>query len=160
MSTEVVVEQRPEVAEYLTRVEALFGDVERWLVDLEPSDHFRRTAVELAEQRFGTYKAQSLEVVRGDVGPLHFVPRGRDMLGAFGRVDVRGVLGSEMLVWVAAGGPAVGFSFSDGSPTAEVVGRSMFPGVPQGWAWVDQSRATLVHLDADVFRSRVLESLS
>jgi hypothetical protein len=83
------------------------------------------------------------------------------MVGAEGQVDVRSQLGQEILVWVRAGGPAVGFRFSQGTGEApeELSGRSMFPGIAEGWAWSDEDRGELLHLDLSVFRDRILSSI-
>jgi hypothetical protein len=35
----------------------------------------------------------------------------------------------------------------------------MFPGVAEGWAWSDEDRGELVHLDFNVFRDRILSSI-
>lgn len=56
-------------------------------------------------------------------------------------------------MWVRSGGPAIGFKFSRGADEApdELSGRSMFPGIAEGWAWSDEDRGQLVHLDLPVF---------
>src|SRR6266704_745308 len=97
---------------YLQRVDQLYTDVRNWITALEPNAQFIETEIELVEGATGPYKAKNLEIARPGRPALHLIPRGRYMVGAEGRVDVRSRLGWEILVWVKAGGPALGFRFS------------------------------------------------
>ena len=147
---------RPDVTEFLARLELLYADAQRWL----PAARFSRSVVELDEMATGPYTAPVLEVTRPDAGPLRFVPRARYMLGGSGMVDLESNLGSETLVWVLAGAPEVGFKFPDGTPPIEVIGAPTRPALPAGWVWVDGHHHDLVHLNRDVFLNRVVDTLS
>ena len=83
------------------------------------------------------------------------------MIDAEGQVEVRSQLGREVLVWVRPGGPALGFRMSAGNGEApeELYGRAMFPGIAEGWAWVDDDQRKLEHLDLAIFRDRILKSI-
>jgi hypothetical protein len=149
------------VQSYLQRVDQLYSDVRNWMTALEPNAQFSETQIELVEEATGRYQAKSLEIARPGRPALRLIPRGRYMVGAEGSVDVRSRLGREILVWVRAGGPAVGFRFSAGSGDApeELSGRPMFPGIAEGWAWSDEDRGELQHLDQDVFRSHIVNNI-
>jgi hypothetical protein len=149
------------VQTYLRRVDQLFADVRNWMVALEPDAHCSESQIELAEGATGPYKATALDVVRPGRPALRLIPRGRYMVGAEGRVDVRSRLGREILVWVRVGGPAVGFRFSPqtGEAPEELSGRPMYPGIAEGWAWSDEDRGELLHLDLAIFRDRILNSI-
>jgi hypothetical protein len=149
------------VQTYLERVEHLYTDVRVWMAALEPSTQFSETEIELDEEATGAYKAKSLEILRPGRAALRVIPHGRYMIGAEGRVDVRSRLGREILVWVRAGGPAVGFRASTGNGVdlEELSGPLMFPGIAEGWAWTDEDRGELVHLDLTVFRDQILKSI-
>jgi hypothetical protein len=157
----VQTDPRTNVNTYLLRVAELYADVRTWMASLEPSSQFSEIDVELNEEVTGSYKAKTLEVTRTGRPSIQLVPRGRYMIGAEGRVDVQSHLGREVLVWVRAGGPAVGFQFSSGGGRApeELLGRQMFPGVAEGWAWSDEDRRELLHLDLAVFRDRILNTV-
>ena len=146
---------------YLQRVHQLYTDVRSWITALEPKAQFFETEIELVEEATGPYKAKSLEISRPGRLGLRLIPRGRYMVGAEGRVDVRSQLGREIFVWVRPGAPAVGFKFSRGNGEApeELSGRPMFPGIAEGWAWSDEDRGELLHLDLSVFRDRILSSI-
>jgi hypothetical protein len=146
---------------YLQRVDQLYADVRNWITAMEPNAQVFETEIELVEEATGPYKAKNLEIARPGRPALRLIPHGRYMVGAEGRVDVRSRLGQEILVWVRAGGPAVGFKFSRGTGEApeELSGRLMFPGIAEGWAWSDEHRGELLHLDLSVFRDRILSSI-
>ena len=146
---------------YLHRVDELYSDVRKWITAIEPDAQFSEPEIDLAEEATGAYKARILEIIRPGRPALQVIPRGRYMVGAEGRVDVRSRLGRELLVWVRAGGPAVGFrvSLGSGGVPEELSGHAMFPGVAEGWAWADEDRGKLIHLDLAVFRDRILNSI-
>lgn len=148
------------VRNYLQRVDRLYADVRDWMTALEPDAQFSETTVELDEMATGPYEAKCLEIARSGKPALRLVPRGRYMLGAEGMVEAYGLLGREILVWVRAGAPALGFRFSsaNGEGPEEVYGDPMFPGVAEGWAWNDEEGGELLHLDPTVF-GRILKSI-
>ena len=152
---------KANVDAYLRRVDQLYADVRNWMTALEPNVKFFETDTELNEEATGPYDAKCLEIARPGRQALRLIPRGRYMIGAEGLVDVRSRLGQEILVWIRAGGPALGFKFSPGTGEApdELSGRSMFPGIAEGWAWSNEDRGELLHLDLSVFRDRILSSL-
>ncbi len=149
------------VQTYLQRVDQLYVDVRDWMKGLEPDAQFTETVIDIAEEATGAYKAKSLDIARKGKPALRLIPRGRYMVGAEGRVDVRSRLGREILVWVRSGGPALGFrtSADGGDAPEELSGRAMFPGIAQGWAWADEDHRALQHLDLAVFRDRILSSI-
>ena len=149
------------VRTYLQRIDQLYGDVRDWMSALEPNAKFSETQVDLDEEATGPYETKSLEIARPGRPAIRLVPRGRYMIGAEGRVDVLSRLGRETLVWVRAGGPAVGFRFAPGNGRVpeELSGPPMFPGLAEGWAWSDEDRGELLHLDMGVFRDRILSSI-
>ena len=148
------------INEYLGRLRQLYESVREWMLDAEPDVQFRETETELNEEWTGPYRAPSLVMVRGAGFDLRFMPQGLYMLGGRGRVDVRSRLGSEMIMWVEEGGPAIASWVSDEGRLEESTGRPMFPGVPEGWAWVDDSRRQLLHLDRGVFVEEIVRRLS
>jgi hypothetical protein len=159
MTTQAVA--NANVQSYLQRLAQLYDDVRSWMCAFEPSSQFSETDIELLEEATGRYTARMLEIARLGRPAIQLVPRGRYMLGGEGRVDVKSRLGREILVWIRAGGPEVAFRFSAGSGEApeELSGRPMFPGIAEGWAWSDEDRGELLHLDQAVFRDRILSSI-
>ena len=147
------------IREYLKRVEELYGSVRDWMSD-RPGIKFLRGETRLNEQYSGPYKARVLKVAQAGGPAFTFVPKGAYSIGDRGQVDVEGPLGSESLVWVEEGAPGIAFRELADGRIESLRGRPMFPGVPEGWAWVDSARRRLVHLDRDVFLKDVIGSLS
>ena len=85
--------------QYLRAVKNLYEQIERLLV--EPIEQktatLSRRPKELSENYIGTYKADDLILLAGDE-QVRFSPRGRNIVGASGRVDVLGERGEEILV--------------------------------------------------------------
>lgn len=156
------IDVQEEIARYERRLEELYDSVIAWVreevPDAEVSD---TTPVELNEQATGPYKVKSLEIAMPGRVPIRLVPRGIFVLGARGRVDVRSRLGREILYWVDYGGVSDSTSSAVSSDsTLDRITRPVYPDVEEGWAWGDESRRRLVHLDENVFRNNVLNSLS
>ena len=85
--------------EYRKAVNGLFKQIEILLE--EPISKgwaaLQRRAKELSENYIGTYTVDDLVLVVGDE-QIRFSPRGRNIVGASGRVDVLGEHGEEILV--------------------------------------------------------------
>ena len=157
MVTRVNVEA--DVADYRRRLDELHDSVRTWFTSVEPAARFSEREIELEEQLAGRYAAKVLAVDCGPGARWQFIPRGAYMVGARGRVDVRGPLGTGILVWVEEGGPALAFREVTRGHVEESRGRHIFPNVAEGWAWVDNDRRELRHLDRDAFLATVVESL-
>ncbi len=84
---------------YLDALNALYKQIEEFLVDpiKKGQAKLRREPRELTENYVGTYSVEDLVL---EVGTEHvrFVPRGRNIVGAAGRVDVLGDGGDATLV--------------------------------------------------------------
>ncbi|MBM4037006.1 MAG: hypothetical protein FJ290_00710 [Planctomycetes bacterium] len=147
------------VAEYLERVEELYANVREWMSD-EPGVEFSEGKTRLNEEYTGPYAAKVLKVKLNGGKALSFVPKGAYFIGARGHLDVSGPLWRETLVWVDEDGPAIAFKETAEGQVEVLQGRPMYPGVPRGWAWVDNSHRRLVHLDRKVFFRKLLRALT
>lgn len=148
------------VSEYLDRVESLYESIREWMRQEDPEVEFTERDVTLNEELAGRYRAKTLKVLRPGRPAMAFVPRGVYMVAARGRVDVLSALGSEILVWVEAGGSAVAVRESGGAGTVSSSVRSLFPRVTAGWAWVNDTKTRLEHLTREVFLQRIAGPLS
>jgi hypothetical protein len=149
-----------EVGCYHSRVDSLYQDIRRWIIERSPGAVFAQTQVELSEEPTGAYKLQSLEVSLPGLPAVRFVPRGIFMVGAHGRVDVRSRLGREVLVWVEEGGPVLNVTEDFAIEPEAVISRPLFSNVGEGWAWSDFRRNQILPLDAEVLWDRVLKPLT
>jgi hypothetical protein len=81
--------------EFLQALNKLFEQIQGELVDSDVE--VDRDEIDVYEQSFGGYKAPRLDLVIGDEA-VAFIPKGFNIVGAVGRVDVKGERGDGMLV--------------------------------------------------------------
>src|SRR5437016_9153408 len=100
--------------------------VEAAIRKAEPDVKFvRASLVQIEEELTGPYAVPSLEVSIPTKTDIRLVPKGIYLIGAKGRVDARSRLGTEILVWVEEGGPALRMAVA-GDDVAPVT-RPVFP---------------------------------
>jgi hypothetical protein len=136
---------------YCDRVSRLYGQVELWLKDT--SLQTRQTAHVLSEELFGKYRTSLLEIYDPYsklVATLQ--PTGASVIGAEGRVELRGRIAREGVVYFPAGGPQARRRVGVG-PSATWVSHPVFKGVSdEGWYWLESARLSRARpLDKDLF---------
>ena len=84
---------------YLAAVESLYRRIESMLGEAiqKKSVTVQRHPKHLTENYIGTYQADDLTLVIGDE-QVRFSPRGRNIVGATGRVDILGERGETILI--------------------------------------------------------------
>jgi hypothetical protein len=105
--------------EYLSAVRDLYDQIEKMLVEPigQKTVATQRRPKQLTENFIGTYSAEDLVLVIGDEH-VRFSPRGRNIVGAAGRVDVLGDRNEATLVFV----PQSGWGFVQSrQPRLEIV---------------------------------------
>lgn len=85
--------------DYLAAVEKLYQEIESILGDAIDKKEVtvQRHPKQLTENYIGTYRADDLALVLGDE-QVRFSPRGRNIVGATGRVDIVGERGETILI--------------------------------------------------------------
>lgn len=88
----------------------------------------------------GSYQTTRYDIeVDGDL-ELTLLPYGIWLVGAHGRIDVKGPSGTEKLIYLKPGGPAVRVEVSSGGRDLESHTHSTFQNVDEeGWCWYDDS---------------------
>jgi len=147
--------------EYLARVSTLFAQARQWTSEIDPNATFEEQDVSLTEEPVGPYSANELIIKCQDLKPIRLIPRGRWIIGAEGRVDMKSNLGTKTLVYTSEGGPHVkidtltenGRILERGKP------RPVAKDITEGWVLVQNRQlGMLPSLDADLF-CRLLEVL-
>lgn len=121
------------VAEYLRRLAALYSEAEGWLQDAGFSCLREETG--LNEEVGGHYTAPRL-LIRTSQGRrvAELEPVGAHVVGAYGRVDLRGAFDRIPIVYLVKGGPAVRTRISAGSAATDERVTPLFRGVNcDGW---------------------------
>jgi hypothetical protein len=86
-------------AKYVAAVDALYQQIETVLAEpiAQQTVKLGRRQKNLTENYIGTYAVDDLLLLIGDE-QVRFSPRGRNIVGASGRVDVQGERGEEILI--------------------------------------------------------------
>ena len=123
--------------EQLDKVQAEFS---RLLREAGHTVEVGSTSTTNQEELSGTYETTRYHiVVDGDL-ELTLHPYGIWLIGAHGRIDVKGPSGTEKLIYLKRGGSALRVEISSGGKSIESESRSMFQNIEEdGWYWYDDS---------------------
>ncbi len=149
--------ETPEL--FLERVDALYEKIKQWLMAIDSSITVTEEDITIEEQPGESYSARVLIVNRPGYETIRFVPKGRWIIGAEGRVDVQSRLGTEALVYVSDAGPV--FRAEILTEGGKVLGHeSPLAGeVAEGWVFV-QNRQLGIFPSLDAFLlERLIEIL-
>jgi len=147
--------------EYLARVESLYAQVRAWIRAFDPRATLEEEDTLLREEPVAPYKAKILVIERPGYKPVRLIPRGRWIIGAEGRIDMKSDLGIETLVHVSDGDPHVRMDLltENGKLLEEEEPVPAAGDVAEGWVFVQNRQiGMLPRLDAALFR-RLLEVL-
>ena len=149
---------------YLERVRQLYDTVRSWLIEMEPdATGAQEGTVQISEQDHDPYPAPIFAITRATGERLSLTPKGCQIVGAQGRVDLEGPGGMESLVFLTEGGPVIRISelTSSGRRLSTPSGRRLVShDVAEGWVWVQNKEVGLFpSLDPDLFH-RLLEVLT
>jgi hypothetical protein len=121
--------------EYLTALDGLYDDVDDW-VKIRGFETVRGLK-EIREEEFGIYEAPTLEIKLGERFIARLDPIGASIVGADGRVDLKGRVTSEIISLFEKPRPSIAISdvFNE-----EVPKQRMYPFYPEvtepGWYWI------------------------
>jgi hypothetical protein len=141
------------VEEYLRHLEDLYNQIREWLREVGLA--WEEKSVAIHEERSGQYAVPRLLIRRPDgeqVAELN--PIGADIIGAEGRVDLRGPLDSRPILYLLKGGPTfkTAISTSSGEKQEEHV-QPLFKGIDhEGWYTPEDRRPKSVQaLERETF---------
>jgi hypothetical protein len=147
--------------EYLEHVAALYSRVREWLRGFAPDAQIETERITLREEPIEPYPAEILVINRPHYKTVRLIPRGRWIIGAEGRVDMKSDLGTETLVYVTDGGPAIKFeTLTENGKVLDRGEHRLAPeDVAEGWVFLqNRQMGMLPVVDADLFY-RLLEVL-
>ena len=144
--------------EYLRRLAALYGWARAWVCD---KAQVAEESITIKEEPVDPYPAKVLVINRPNFKTVRMIPRGRWIIGAEGRVDMKSDLGTETLLYVSEGGPQIRIDelTENGKVLEKGKSLSLAKDVAEGWVFVQNRQlGMLPSLDADLFH-RLLEVL-
>ncbi|MFH1742010.1 MAG: hypothetical protein ABIH23_23660 [bacterium] len=147
--------------EYLQRVSNLFDKVRQWVSEFDPNATFQEEETTIREVPIEPYEVHCLVIDRPGYKQVRLIPRGCQIIGAEGRVDMKSDLGTETLVYVWEGGPhIVSKILSQNGEVLHETSRAFVEDVTEGWVHLENRQSgPLPALDANLFR-HLMEVLS
>ncbi len=129
---------------FCEQIEDLYKNVEEWL----GSTPLRATRekIEINEEAFGAYNAPVL-IMRNGAGRLvaQIAPVGAHIIGADGRVDLRGRHDDEILIFLKDGAPVIE-SVLEKDGAGKAIKTQLYKGVEEpGWYWMEDKRRGKAH---------------
>ncbi len=140
------------VDEYRRHLEELYEQVRKWLD--EAGLVCEEQNMSIHEERSGQYQAPELRILNGNKLLVELIPIGADIIGAEGRVDLRGHLDTRPILYLLPDGPVLHTSISIGSEEVlEKQNRPLFKGIDhEGWyALADRDPKSVRTLDREIF---------
>ena len=136
-------------AAFVERIEHLLVDIRAWL-SRDPKLALGERSYVL-EDTVGRYEAPGLEIVHHNATVATVEPRAAAVIGAQGRLDVKGPLDEAPVVYLESAGPME--TRPGGGGVVQL--RPLFRGVEKpGWYWITRSRAREVRrIDESSFRA-------
>jgi hypothetical protein len=147
------------VEKYLQHVRELYDSVQDWLKSTKMHAE-ELGSVDLNEEAYGEYSAPILRISTQEDQQLAEVkPVGADILAAEGRVDIVGVIDSQILVFIRDGGPQLSISTTVGEQDPTYNRRPLYQGVVMdGWYWINRNEPGHVRMvDRQVFLDLIQE---
>jgi hypothetical protein len=144
--------KQDRILKFLGRVENLFSEIKQWVAntDLLVSS----VEITIEEEDLGSYSSSKLLIRNIDGREIaQIVPIGTSILGANGRVDIKGLYDSEIIVDLNKGGPKMITTIRD-DDGKEISTRTKYyyRGIDEdGWYWVENKRDKGHRLNAQLF---------
>jgi hypothetical protein len=146
--------------EFLIELDDLYAEVEDWVKSrgLETTRGWKL----IREEEFGTYEAPSLEIRSDEHVLAKLDPVGASIVGADGRVDLKGRVTSEIISLFEKPRPSIAIPgvFNDDATQQQM--RPFYPEVTEpGWYWIEgRTRGQAIKVTCDLFFNRLLKRVS
>jgi hypothetical protein len=149
--------ERPQ--EYLAKLAGLYSNLKIWSkpLDIQALQY----EVNLHEEALGAYKAPAMKLYLNNELLTEVRPVGAAIIGASGRVDFLGSVGTATVIYLEKGGPRITLAETNGTRSPTRHGPLLFLGINQaGWYWIqDHLSSKALPLDKELFFS-LLSSVS
>ena len=129
-----------EVAWFNGELDRVQAEFTRLLRELGHTIEVEAGSITNQEEPSGSYQTVRYDIVIDADLELSLIPYGIWLIGAHGRIDVKGPSGTEKLIYLEPGAPAVRVEVSSGARHMESHTHSAFQNVEEeGWYWYDDS---------------------
>ena len=127
--------------EFLQKVEVLFSDINQWIKETGLATS--TLEIEITEEAFGSYKSSKLLIKNREEREIaQIIPIGASILGANGRVDMKGMYDTVIIVDLNKGGPKMTSTIRDSEGNELSTNTTYFyRGIDEaGWYWIENKR--------------------
>lgn len=104
-----------EIAWYRNELSNIRSTFELWLNETGHNVNVTETKCKIQEELTGEYEVSEYSFLIDNTQKLTFVPYGIYIVGAKGRIDIKGDSGKEKLVYLWSGGPSLKMETQDSS---------------------------------------------
>jgi hypothetical protein len=137
---------------FLKQVETLFSEIKQWATNADLT--VSSVEITIEEEAFGSYSTSKL-LIKNKQGReiAQIIPIGASILGANGRIDIKGLYDSEIIVALNKDGPKMVTTIRDdnGNETGTKT-KYFYKGIDEdGWYWIENKRDKGYRLNAQLF---------
>jgi len=146
--------------DFFNHIDELFLKIEEW--SKNNGLITKRLDISISEEACGSYHIDKLLITDGDRNKVaEIVPVGAWILGANGRVDIKGHYETLILVDLDKGGPSTTITTEDGVAGKHTYTKSFYRGIDEnGWYWIDSTVSSKGHKLSQNFFLDLLEKVS
>jgi hypothetical protein len=123
-------------AEFLDELDDFYDEVEAWVKDqgLETA----RGEKQIREEEFGIYNAPTLQIRQGERIIARLDPVGASIIGADGRVDLKGRVTSEIISLFEKPRPSIAIPQTFEEVASSQRAHPFYPDITEsGWYWIE-----------------------
>ncbi len=150
-----VIQENP--SSFLASLDAIFASIEKWAASAGLK--VVKSKISITEERYGTYGVQKLSILNSSGTELaEVIPVGASILGANGRIDIKGAYDKVILVDLNIGGPTMATTVTVGDHK-KVHTRHFYRGIDEaGWYWIENKVSGKGHkLTSELFLELLAE---
>lgn len=136
--------------EFLSQIDILFESIKEWssTANLEVSS----SEININEEAFGPYNSLKLSIKNSSGKEIaQIIPIGASIIGANGRVDIKGLYDNIIIVLLNKGGPKITITTMDGDKSS-TESTPFYKGIDEdGWYWIEDKRDKGHLFNAELF---------
>ncbi|MDD2725251.1 MAG: hypothetical protein PHH59_14680 [Methylovulum sp.] len=138
---------RKSPSTFLTSLSTLFLNIETWVASDEHGLSIHKSECLLDEEEYGVYSAPQLTILNANGDKIaEVIPVAASVLGANGRVDIKGRYDNVTILDLNKGGPQInGLVAERGHPFIRTT--PLYKGIDEaGWYWIEHKFSSKGHL--------------
>ena len=131
---------------FRTEVNNLYAEIKKWIS--ETNLKCDESTIKINEKNSGEYEINKLTLSTKEEATIiaEIQPIGAWVIGANGRIDIKGVHDRIIIVHLNEGGPSLNSTTNDALGHSETHKRNFFKGINEaGWYWIEHKLSSKGH---------------